>query len=720
MTVSRYLLLIVCTLSPVCAWGQGAPRPNLGADPRIVSQFPLEPGRSIPPGQPTRPKPGFVEDRGAILSPGTSFGASPQAPPLEAGQHAEIPPGLMPSVARHYSSPIWQSTQHGGYFGIMGAIGHPGVYYHKHERVTLGEMVQQAGGATADASGAVRIVRQGRGGLQTFLSPDSKYELLNGDVVLLNSHRRAGQPGLQQFQAKLQTTPNGTQRSPATDASSKSGGGTSYLAFVNLKAEPIIVPVPADEANLTAVMTWLRQDLKSPPFVRVIPPSPLVRRDASLPTEQQLLENGSVLVFDPTTVNRNRLPVFPAVMGANAANIEEPAAQADEPAAAEKAPSASPRPIPELQLPSLQNERPASRATRPPLPIRTPPPPRESTGGPVPRRESAQSDAQEGGEGHSWRSGPALLMPPKNDSRHTGTQRPRATSSDFGSHQAVPPQELNGDTDRRPDATAASFEGQPISWQPDLPAGGTDIPDQEFENPGVIQAHGEQHHLNAEAQAGPALELPRPIPNIRPEPEAIPSASNPTEAVDIKSLPENFGLRIVWFSIGGMFLLVGILWCLSRWDGPRPVPARVTARGVLGTDRHTSALGKVRGVLLSARQPLRRTEMGPHMNDLGSNQPSAGSEPQEPAVPLPVRSISPREHALRAHFRQAWLERGQRQAPVEEAAQTTETPKSATPAKAQAPAAVPSPHTSMAPPVAKSADVLDRALLAKRGQIASE
>lgn len=712
MTVSRCLLLIVCTLSPAWAWGQGPSRPNLGADPRIVSQYPLEPGRTMTPGQPNRPQPGFIEDRGAVLSPGFSFGAGPQAQSAGGGQ-PEIPPGLMPRVARHYSSPIWQATQRGGYFGMMGAIAQPGVYFHSQERVPLGEMLKQAGGSTADASGAVRIVRQGRGGLQTFLSPDSKYELLNGDVVLLESHRRASQPGLRQFSANLQTSPNGTQRSSTTEASANKGGGTSYLAFVNLKAEPIIVPVPADEATLLSVMTWLRQDLKTPPFARVISPSPLVRHDASLPPEQQLLENGSVLVFDPTTVNHNRLPQFPAVIGATAAKTEEPARKAEEPTPAEKAPSASPRPIPELQLPSLQNERPASRATRP-LPTRTPPPPTDSPAQPTVRRESAQSQVQERGGSHSWRSGPALLMPQNNS-----TRRPQPPASELGSRQAAPSQELNGEAGRQPEATAASFEGQPLSWQSGQPDHAAEVLGQEFENPGVVQAHGEQHHLNAEVEAGPVLELPRPIPNLQVEPATIPPESNLTEATAIKSLPENFSLQIVWFSIGGMVLLVGILWCLSRWDGPRPVHARVTTRGVLGTDRNRPALKRGASVQLSERQPTRRTDVGTTMNDLSSNPPSASSTPQPPAAPLPVRAISPQEHALRAHFRQAWLERGQRQTPVEEAAQT-EAPKAATPARTQAPAVVPSPHTSRAPTVAKTADVLDRALLAKRGQITSE
>lgn len=711
MTVLRHLLFLLCTLSPVCVLGQVPSRP-VERDSRIIGQYPLNPSSAIPAGQATQQNPGYIEDRGAVLASGSTFGAVSQAQLSQAAPQPEVPSDPMPNVARRYSSPIWQTSQSGGCYGIMGAIKQPGVYYDKQERVLLSKILELAGGSTDDASGAVRIVRQGRGGLQTFLSPDSRYELLNGDVVLLESHRRNGQPGLQQFSSTLQGLPNAGQRSSSVDSSSKPGEGPAYLAFVNLRAAPIVVPVPND-ATITAVLTWLRQDLKSPPFVRVIPPIPLVRRDASLPEEQQLLETGSVLVFDPSTVNRNRLPEFPPVIGVNAANTDEPAPKTAEPARIEKAPSESPRAVPDLQPPSVQHERPASRATRPP-PMKTSTTPLDSTVRPVPRREAAQSDAPARSENHSWRGGPALLMPQNN-----GGRRPQPTSPDLGARQPAPSEELNSDTDRQTEATAASFEGQPMSWnsRPTAEAGENA---QEFEHAAVVQAHGGQHHLDEGIQAGPALELPRPIPNILHEPATIPPESNGTGAIAIRSLPENSGMRIVWFSIGAMFLLAVILWCLLRWDRRRYVHSRVAANRPLATHRNTSAFGKRTAVLLSERQPLRRTDTGIQMNDQGSNVPPASSEAREPAIPLPVRSISPREHALRAHFRKAWLERGQQNRATDSPAETAETQQAGQPLTKEAPTTVPTPHASMAAPTGKSSDVLDRVLLARRGQISSE
>ena len=136
--------------------------------------------------------------------------------------------------------------------------------------------------------------------------------------------------------------------------------------------------------------------------------------------------------------------------------------------------------------------------------------------------------------------------------------------------------------------------------------------------------------------------------------------------------------------------------------------------------------------MLAERQPIRRADAG--ISPTGSAPAAQSDMPEEGVIygspgrtlPPPLRAISDREHALRAHFRQAHLERGQRSVAVSE---QTESPEVKPEVKedvaplAAAPAVIhTSARTSAAEPVVRApaflshqpADVLERALHAKR------
>ncbi len=691
MTVSRFILLIAVALSPISAWGQVTT--SVRTDPTSGSVGPLS-GESG-----ANPRSGLGDSNSGVNQP-RSMGT---------GQQSDISQGLT-RPQPHYSSPIWQSTQRGGYFGMMGEIAEPGVYFHSQERVTLGEMLKLAGGATSDAGGGVRIVRQGRGGLQTFLSQDSKYELLNGDVIFLESRHRPGQPGLKKFTSKMQTVSHGEERLDGTrdTAAKKRAAAFAYLAFVNLTPEPIVVPVPGDQATLTAVMTWLRQDLKSPPFVRIISPSPQLRRDNSLPPDQQLLENGTVLVFDTATVKQDRLPEFPPVKGLG---NPPPAEQA--PPAIVKPPSTSQPAIPNHKplLPLLQ--KPAGRATRGVLPPQAPAPPPEPKRNTVPRQGLGQQSTSGNSDGGVSNGGPVLLMP-----QNRGDGNSQATRPDVKSRPASRPRELDDATVQ--ETTAASFEGQQLSWQSDPSAFAENSAGEGFEEGAVVQAHGENGLANAEIPIGPALELPRPIPNLLPEPALIASTSSQPDQTSI-SPPRagSFALRIVWFSLSGLLILTVMLWWLSRGNRPHLARVRVGAVRMRAAEFDQSRASPRRSVLLSERLPIRRADTGIPQPDTQRSERSTGSQPSEvseasaPSLPPPLRSISAREHALRAHFRQARLERGQRTI----AAVDNDLPE-INPVSDPETTAPPSIEPVVRPPAFQSkkpSDVLDRALHVKRG-----
>ncbi len=700
MTVSRFTLLIVLSFVPLTASGQvltpAQTDLNSGDGDHFVQQTGTNPGTGSAPGP----------DSGA--NPPSQNRNGPQADSFQGSNSRPQP---------HYSTPIWQTTQHGGFFGMMGEIAQPGVYFHAKERVTLAEILKLAGGPTADASGGVRIVRQGRGGLQTFLSQDSRYELLNGDVVLLESRNRSGSPGLKKFAAKMQTAATGENRATAianAAAAKQRLSPSSYLAFVNLMPEPIIVPVPGDQATLAAVMTWLRQDPKSPPFVRVISPSPLFRRDNNLPPEQQLLDNGTVLVFDSATVKHERLPDFPPVKGLIS---NPPPAEPAVPAAPVKT-SVVPPPVVPSHQPLLQHDRPAGKATRGVLPSKTPPPPPEPKTIPAPRRGVGPQATIDGSIPRSSLGGPELLLPEDRRDRN-----PQANSPDSNSRPPAHSREYN--KERAQGTTAASYEAQQLSWQSQPPVAAENTVADEFPGDAVVQAHGENGLANAEVQVGPALELPRPAPKLLPEPALIPAPSSPPTQTTIN--PPRAGslvLRIVWLSLTGLLVLTAILWWISRRDRSRLVPARVPAGRQRPSIFHKPVAPAGRSVLMSASLPIRRTDTTitqPNREGSAASSPKLSEVTGEPdsVLPPPLRSISPREHALRAHFRQAVQERGKR---VVAAENDADRPATTSDASLEPTAPAETAHV-VRPPVfqtKKSSDVLDRALHVKRGHTSAD
>lgn len=750
VTVSRFTLMMSLALFPLSAWGQvlTAPlRPDLGSE--SAGQSIADSENQAGAGYAINPGPDPQSKVGASQRSNSSVGTNPNA---------------------RYSAPIWHSTARGGYFGIMGAIAQPGVYFHPQERVPLAEVLKLAGGPTPDVSGGVRIVRQGRGGLQTFLSQDSKYELLNGDVVLLESRNSPGQAGLKPFTQTKRTLADENQDGDSSQqaAIKQAAAAPGYLAFVNLTPQPIIVPVPKDQASLSAVMTWLRQDPKSPPYVRVIAPGPVLRRDNSVPADEQLLESGTVLVFDSATVKHERLPEFPPVKGLVARPTAEQA-----PRAAVPPPSPSPiptqgntqsrtqgrtqghtqtstlgrterrtpSPVTAPQPPMTRFERPAERAIRPSVQLpnahlQAPNPPAEPKTETIPGRGLGQRETSNGNSTDAAAGGPMLLMP-----QNQSGENSRAANPDFKSRAEARPGEIR---ESRPvETTSASFKGQQLSWQSSAAIADGNIVNEAFEQ-GIVQAHREQDLDFPEEQGGPQLELPRPVPNLLPaEAALIPHTSEHANQEVPSPNPARSGsvtLRIFSFSLTGVLVLCAILWWMLRRDGLRPSYARARdSRASHTRTNHGRSLsvkpgapanGLATSVLKTERLPIRRTDSVVGRNSSTASTPStanipltadvaretAASEPADSALPPPLRAISQREHALRAHFRQARMERMQRtildNSSVEEpAAPSIPNPETlAPPAQPAVETVIPAPNFK----TRKSADALDRALHVRR------
>lgn len=695
----------------------------------------------------TSSRPGVIDGPAALISgsdngalnpngiqPPSGFENALQSPPGPNPQQ-EVPPPLMPRVARHYSTPIWETSGKGGYFAIMGAVSQPGVYFQSSDHLTLGEFLKVAGGALPSANGTARIVRQGRGGLQAFISPESQYELMSGDVVLLESRHLNGPAGLREYPAAGATPAQTSSPQPTPNATPSPW---SYLAFVNLAPHPILVPVPSDQATLTNVIKWLRQDPQNPPFVRVLPPAPVLRQNASKPAEQQLLENGTVLVFDPATIKRERLPGFPPVIGlpkpadsptASAAPVVVP--RQSNPADGARAPSLAPQShsnLPDQGSPGLVK------------PTRAPAPPSAQLGG-QPNSRGLATGTPAGGligvgaavpnppgfeempiKGGGNSGGPLLMMPqPNRPSRST------ATSPDNKSRPVQPPKRLQDGAQHN--TTPVHYEGQPMSWQSRPPVHGNgDGMEAEVDDAGVIQAHGEQGG-GLDEFAGPALELPHPVPDlVHPEAAAAVTAVPAATAKVAPPAPtSSLSRQIIWFSVGSLGLLVLAVVLIARWDGPRPVRAAVTAGHVsrFGRTLHMpsdAAADSQKGLKIhkAADQPVAvpPTAVAPvstPVHVMPSAPPRATAS--APVSSAPRRTISDEELRLRTHFRQARAAARSEpaaapSAPVEPAPTVKLRP--AHPVLAQVPQVPKSSSVTSARAPEPSSDLLDRVLLSRK------
>jgi hypothetical protein len=785
MTVFRSILLTAFIFWPLTGWTQvfTSPQPGMlrgvGMMPEmqrgLVSPGPtVGPQSRVIPGSPgaNYPGSGFDDSSGSdnystggpdsegMNDPRLQYGPATEGYPTRgsandqrgglSGRRADRTPrnAMSLTVTRHSLSTS------GGYFGILGAIAQPAVYFQKSDRVLLIELVKLAGGTTNDASGSIRIVRQGRAGMQTFLTETSTFEVLNGDVVYLDSQRMATQSGVHDFSQPLRGV-NGGLRTPASRPTGTITGGPgaakkgtnpaqAYLAFVGLATHPIIVPVPANEATLSAAMMWLQQDRSSGPLPKVLSPIPVPRSGSGQQNLEQLLASGTVLVFDPQAVNQAVLPDFPPVIG------ELPLAEQNGEAADNQ-----------TAVPSRQDSNAGVRVTAPvPAPYRTSRPefrtnsvrPR-ATEAPVqdteqkpaergpqrPRPKSAVVDQGEVDAGSTrpgdvsfdaatrsssripQEGGPMLFSPGSRDTDQPHARSPkelprngRPTHGD----QHVTPADVN---QRQVEmATPAAYQeepavipqgplfGQPARQDGDL------VEPRRFNPIEQPEAHFHQHELQKEAASSDA-ESPVSAEELAKNKIPMP-APTPWYASTI---------GMVWLTSCLLIVVFVGLWVMSRSGTRQKLRNQAEPLDDLLHNRLQVTTETVRpplGLRFHARpQPQAAsgtTVPAPHLvrTHFRKNTPASGINPSsatavsktispatqpESALPKPAASISEQERKLRAEFQQAWLQRTRQTPPSMKPGnlQPADIQSSATPVETNDQNTLPPPHFASRPKI---------------------
>ena len=236
------------------------------------------------------------------------------------------------------------------HFSIMGKVKFAQAYELPTRAPSLVDFIRFAGGLTKDASGGgqIRIIRAGRVTQQSFYNPRSIVKLMPGDLVIIDGKVGAG--SIFRGGKNKQTVEKKVQ-----------------LGLVGVLDYPVIMEVKSELATISWVARQLGQ---GPQFAAAA--KAIVPRRFSNTTAEQLLVDGSVIVFNKQLIDKTRLPELPRPFKAGKDKHPVFRDEPQEPVAAKQPPrtnatggGAAPRPVLQQRHPAVAANPPNSRATPP-------------------------------------------------------------------------------------------------------------------------------------------------------------------------------------------------------------------------------------------------------------------------------------------------------------------------------------------------------------------
>lgn len=237
------------------------------------------------------------------------------------------------------------------YVGVLGAVGRPGVYEVSEKSSSLAELMSRSGGLSGDATGNMRIIRNGKPGQQVFFTALNKFPLQSGDVIFVDGK-------LTRAQAIRTASHVADPRQPAHRAANAlpEDRPPVQLAFVNVVDRPVVLKVRAEHATVESLVQLLNQSSQAADRARIVPPAGLIGNAAPL-TKTTPLVSGTVIVFDPETIDFARIPALPPAYGFDGQTVQSadgvaPVVGVDETSAGGQAAAAV--------IPSQGTENPAS------------------------------------------------------------------------------------------------------------------------------------------------------------------------------------------------------------------------------------------------------------------------------------------------------------------------------------------------------------------------
>ncbi|QDT63813.1 polysaccharide biosynthesis/export family protein [Calycomorphotria hydatis] len=193
------------------------------------------------------------------------------------------------------------------YIGIIGQVSRPGTYHLSGQTADLATLLQDAGGLTTEATGSIRLIRNGRAGQQIYYHDQIQFKLKPGDVLCVDGQRgrRFGVNGVSQigFQSEREMASATSETLPPRQ-----------IAIIGALDRPTVLKVRGEDANVPRMLQLLGQNHISPQNVRLIAAGMQSRKYGP----EELLPDGTVLVLEPYRVIRDQLPEFPPAIEASA------------------------------------------------------------------------------------------------------------------------------------------------------------------------------------------------------------------------------------------------------------------------------------------------------------------------------------------------------------------------------------------------------------------
>lgn len=235
---------------------------------------------------------------------------------------AILPGGSLSDCAQAFEQRTnrWKVAPTAGpqYVAVLGEVGRPGVFEFNGSVPPLSELLTLSRGTTASASGSIRIFRGGRT-FQYFLSPKLKLGLLAHDLVIVDSKQMVDGQRRNVSSADVQTGVGSAGSTPTVPQPE-----IVQVGLVNLISRPVVLDIPASDANVAKVLALLHQPIRAKSEVTVVKPGSGIQSVAIEEAAAAELMSGTVLVFDPQTVNASVLPALPATVSSDADSLSTP------------------------------------------------------------------------------------------------------------------------------------------------------------------------------------------------------------------------------------------------------------------------------------------------------------------------------------------------------------------------------------------------------------
>ena len=204
------------------------------------------------------------------------------------------------TVSRGTSAPAPAKSNH-DYVAVIGFVREPGTYELNPRKSTLGAVLQLCDGLAKEASGSLRVVRNGRSGGQLFVereNPVSSYQLQSNDVIIVEGY--AGARGVTARTAEEARSRMDRPRSALT-----------HIAILNLVQRPVVLPIWERRATGRQLLQTLGQSADLANSLQVVssPRAMMERRRLQIDAADYSLLAGDVLVIGPGLANEGRIPV---------------------------------------------------------------------------------------------------------------------------------------------------------------------------------------------------------------------------------------------------------------------------------------------------------------------------------------------------------------------------------------------------------------------------